>query len=170
MMIMSITEKIEEIITPSLDAHGYAVVCIHLLGAKRQVLRIMIENKNETPIAIEDCVKASREISSIMDEVDPIQASYNLEVSSAGLDRPLVKMKDFERFVGNPVKLETHTLVEGRKRFKGMLDAIDQDLIIVTMEEQRFQIPYREIRLAKLDPDMDFAHKKGSNQKSKAKT
>lgn len=167
---MTVTERIEQLITPNLDALGYSIICIQLLGSKRQVLRIMIENKDTSAISIDDCVRVSREVSALLDVEDPIQSAYNLEISSAGLDRPLIKLEDFERFAGNAIKLETHTLVQGRKRFKGMLDRVDGTTIYITMEEQQFQIPYGEIRGSKLDPDLEFAQKKGSKQKSKAKT
>lgn len=167
---MTATERIEQLITPNLDALGYSIICIQLLGSKRQVLRIMIENKDTSAISIDDCVRVSREVSALLDVEDPIQSAYNLEISSAGLDRPLIKLEDFERFAGNAIKLETHTLVQGRKRFKGMLDRVDGTTIYITMEEQQFQIPYGEIRGSKLDPDLEFAQKKGSKQKSKAKT
>lgn len=167
---MTVTERIEQLITPNLDALGYSIICIQLLGSKRQVLRIMIENKDMSGISIDDCVRVSREVSALLDVEDPIQSAYNLEVTSAGLDRPLIKLEDFERFVGNAIKLETHTLVQDRKRFKGMLDRVDGTTIYITMEEQQFQIPYGEIRGSKLDPDLEFAQKKGSKQKSKAKT
>lgn len=167
---MIITERIEHLITPNLDALGYGIICIQLLGSKRQVLRIMIENKDMSPISIDDCVRVSREVSALLDVEDPIQSAYNLEVSSAGLDRPLIKIEDFERFAGNAIKLETHTLVQGRKRFKGILDRVDGSVIHLTMEDQQFQIPHEEIRISKLDPDLEFAQKKGSKQKSKAKT
>ena len=167
---MNTTQRVEEIITPVLDALGYAIVCVQLLGSKRQVLRIMIENKDLTAISINDCVRVSREVSALLDIEDPIQGSYNLEVSSAGLDRPLVKLEDFHRFVGHALKLETHTLISGRKRFRGLIQSVEGGLIHIHMDELDYSIPFEEVRIAKLDPDVIMAQKKGSKQKSKART
>ena len=85
-----------------------------------------------------------------MDENDPISGQYNLEVSSPGLDRPLTKLEHFVRFAGNEVKIETSEMVENRKRFKGVLNGVEDVNILLTMEDVDYKIPYEAINKAKI--------------------
>lgn len=150
---MDVLQRIEKIIEPTLNALGYDLVYVSLGGGgNRQTLLVMIENQDQTMVSIDDCVRASRELSVLLDIEDPISTPYNLEVSSPGFDRPLVKIQDFIRFQGNEIKLQTHNPVENRKRFKGILVKALEDHIILEVEEQTYKIPYQEIRMARLVP------------------
>ena len=108
-----------DIIEPVVQETGYEVVRILTIGESNPVLQIMIEHQDyEKEITVDDCAKVSRAVSAMMDEKDPIENRYTLEVSSPGLDRPLTKPEHFSRYVGYMIKLETSVPVENRKRFK----------------------------------------------------
>jgi len=143
--------ELEEILTPVIDNLGFELVRIMTIGVKSPTLQIMIERKDRENLVVDDCALVSRAISELLDEVDPIEGEYSLEVSSPGLDRPLTKLENFERFVGYEAKVETKAEVEGRKRFKGRIVKVDdQQQIIFEMEGREYIIPYDAVSKAKL--------------------
>lgn len=115
-------QRVERLIEPALTALGYALVRVALQGgAGRQTLQIMAERHDGVAMTVDDCADISRTISALLDVEDPIAGAYTLEVSSPGIDRPLVKAADFERFAGFEARIETVMPVSGRKRFRGRL-------------------------------------------------
>lgn len=130
---MEILKRIEVIIEEPLAARGYTVVRIQLSGGIRKVLQIMIERLDEVAITVDDCAIVSRLVSVLMDVSDPIKDPYSLEVSSAGLERPLVKLGDYQRFIGHDVLVTTYQTVDGRKRFQGRLFSVDEDKITLEL-------------------------------------
>lgn len=148
---MNIFEKLENIIEPVIKNMGYELVRVKLSGDKRKTLQIMAERLDEKPMGIEDCSDISRQISAVLDVEDPINDKYNLEVSSPGLDRPLTKLKDFIRFKGFIVKMQTLNLIENRKKFTGVIkDIIKDEEILLDVEGKEFLIPFNVIDSAKL--------------------
>lgn len=148
---MAQMNKLEELLTPVIDNLGFEVVRIMTIGVKNPTLQIMIERKDRENLVVDDCALVSRAVSDILDEIDPIEGEYSLEVSSPGLDRPLTKLENFERFVGYEAKVETKTEVEGRKRFKGRIKEVDAaDNIHFEMDGKEYQIPYESVSKAKL--------------------
>lgn len=147
---------IERLIEPALRDLGYHLVRVMLTGNKSLKLEITIERLDDSPVAISDCVRASRELSVLLDVADPIEKSYVLEVSSPGLDRPLIKKDDFVRFVGSKIKIETHDLIGGSRRFKGLLQSANEEEIVVIAEKKDLPIRlrYEQISKAKLEPDI----------------
>lgn len=148
-------KRIEEILSEPLFARGYEIVRIQLNGNIRKTLQIMIERIDEQPITIDDCVLVSRTSSILLDVKDPIKDPYRLEVTSPGIDRPLVKIKDFQKYVSHPITLQTHFIINGRKNFIGDLLAADEHEItlkakISESEEKEIHIPYGEIKSARL--------------------
>lgn len=143
---------LSDIIEPVVTELGYDVVRILTIGESNPVLQIMIEHKNyEKEITVDDCALVSRAVSAVMDEKDPIENRYTLEVSSPGLDRPLTKVEHFKRYTGYVIKLETSTPVENRKRFKGTLDSVsDDNVITLTMENVVYAIAFDNIAKAKI--------------------
>jgi ribosome maturation factor RimP len=119
-------------------------------GDKNKTLQIMAERIDKGEMTVEDCASISREISAILDVEDPISDAYALEVSSPGIDRPLVRLKDFERYAGFDARVDMNFLVEGRKKFKGKLLGIQDDKIEIRVKEETFELPFGEIRRAKL--------------------
>jgi ribosome maturation factor RimP len=128
-LVKTIESKIEE----ALSARGYALVRIQISGIKKKTLQIMLERTDENTLSVDDCSKASRLISVLMDVENPIPDPYILEVSSAGLERPLVKPQDFRRFCHNNIIVLTHLPVEGRKKFQGCLTEADDNQITLDL-------------------------------------
>lgn len=145
-------EKITALIEPVADAAGFDLVRVRVTGSKQVTLQIMAERPDGTMTA-ENCAKLSRALSALFEETDPVPGgAYTLEVSSPGIDRPLTRMKDFVRWDGYAVKLELAQLVEGRKRFKGILAGTEDDNILIDLEgeEDTAIIPFSMISQAKL--------------------
>lgn len=148
---MTLNETLERLLFPVFEEMGYDVVRMQLQGgASRKVLQIMAERKDRKTMTVEDCARLSRAISPVLDENDPIEDNYTLEVSSPGIDRPLVKMDDFDRFKGFEAKVECSVPVNGRKRFSGRLQGIDGDDVVLTFEGADIKLPFADIAKAKL--------------------
>src|SRR5690606_12365434 len=109
-----------------LDTIGFRLVRVRLSGQNGLTLQIMAERKDGT-MDVEGCEEVSRAISPVLDVEDPIDKAYHLEVSSPGIDRPLVRKSDFEAALGHLVKMETAVMVGGRKRFRGKLTEVSAD-------------------------------------------
>lgn len=117
--------RVAALIMPVLDRAGFRLVRVRLLGQNGLTLQVMAERPDGT-MTVEDCEAVSRAVSPILDEADPIEKAYHLEVSSPGIDRPLVRPGDFRTWSGHMAKVETASLIEGRKRFKGRLRDADE--------------------------------------------
>ena len=148
---MSLEQKIEELITPSLEAMGLELVQLKVVsGQKSKVLQVFADNPATGRITVDECAKASRTISALLDVEDLISGQYNLEVGSPGIDRPLVKPADYEKYQGFDVKVETALMVNGRRRFKGPLKEVNQDGVVVVVDGEPYQIDFSNINNAKL--------------------
>jgi ribosome maturation factor RimP len=142
---------LESLLEPVIDSMGYEIVRMLNVGANANMtLQIMIERKDRKDITVDDCVKVSRAVSEVLDEHDPIEDNYNLEVSSPGLDRPLTKLENFERFKGFEAKIETFVGIENRKRFKGKLLGVFGKDVKIDTEGVEYAIPFDDITKAKL--------------------
>jgi ribosome maturation factor RimP len=159
---MTLEQRIEDIITSALLEKGFRVVRVQLQGAKAKTLQVMIERLDGVGITIDDCAFTSRIISVLLDVEDPIHESYTLEVSSPGLDRPLVKQEDFERFAEERIKIELVTPYEGQLRFQGLLKGINKDMVKIELgpEKRVTEIAFSDIKKAKLIPHDDNAQLK----------
>jgi len=144
------TKQITAIIEPSLDAMGYRLVRVALLGARRATLQIMAERRDEAAMSVEDCAEISRSISALLDVADPIASAYDLEVSSPGIDRPLVRPEDYDRFAGFEAKIELSEPLSGRKRFRGRLLGRAGDAVRLIGEAGEVSLPFALIVRAKL--------------------
>jgi ribosome maturation factor RimP len=146
-----LSEQIAKLIGPIADELGYELVRVQIQGgARRATLQIMAERRDRTAMIVEDCARLSRAISNLLDEVDPIAGEYTLEVSSPGIDRPLMKRADYERFLSHEVKIETNTTVDGRKRFHGVIAALDGDTVMLDSEGTTAPLPLAQVKSAKL--------------------
>lgn len=142
---------VQDLVEPIIDGLGFEVVRIMTIGTKNPTLQIMIERKDRKDLIVDDCATVSRAISEVLDENDPIEGEYSLEVSSPGLDRPLTKAEHFQRFAGYEAKLETVREVDGRKRFKGRVVNIDgQNNVHFEMDGTEYVIPFEDVSKAKL--------------------
>ncbi len=141
-----------DMIEPIVENLGYEIVRITTIGENNPTLQIMIEHKNyEEELTVDDCATVSRAISAVLDEKDPIENKYTLEVSSPGLDRPLTKLEHFKRYQGEMIKAETSELIEKRKRFKGIIKEVTaEDEIILEEGENIYKVPFSQIIKAKI--------------------
>lgn len=142
---------IYDMVAPTIESMGFEVVRIILTGTQRPTLQIMIERQDRKNLVVDDCASVSRAVSAILDENDPIDSEYSLEVSSPGIDRPLTKPEHFSRFSGYEAKVETSDSIDGRKRFKGKIIALkDDNTILFMMDEKEYSIPFDSVSKAKL--------------------
>ena len=144
------TERIETVITPTIAAMGYEIVRVHLSGGRRQILQIMADRLDGAPMTVENCADISRTVSALLDVEDPIAGAYVLEVSSPGIDRPLTRLKDFERYSGFEVRIETKAMIDGRRRFRGVLKGVAGDRVRLEVEGGLAELPFDGILRAKL--------------------
>lgn len=140
------------IIDPVLDSLGFETVRVLLTGNVRKTLQVMIDLKDGSrEVTVDDCALASRAISKILDEKDPIKEQYTLEVSSPGIDRPLTKPAHFARFKNSEIKIETKTIVDERKRIKGTLLGIDEkNNVRILMDNKEYVVAFDNILKAKI--------------------
>lgn len=157
---MEFLKKIEEIAQPSLSSLGYNLVRVIFSGRKKKTLQFMIERLDNEPISLEDCEKASRHLSVILDVEDAVEESYLLEVSSTGINRPLTKKEDFIRFQGIPVALQTHHLINNQKRFRGILTETTEEGITLNLGSTSIFLTFSDISSARLDLENDMFDKK----------
>ena len=142
---------LQDMIEPVVEKLGYDLVRVITIGQANPTLQVMIDiPDNSREITVDDCATVSRALSDMLDEKDPIKDKYTLEVSSPGLDRPLTRLKDFVRYKGYDVKLETEDKVENRKRFKGKISDVDNQNVVIDMENTLYTIPFALINKAKL--------------------
>ena len=130
--------RVERLLAPTLGDLGYEIVRIVFTKGARATLQIMAERKDRINMVVEDCIRISRASSAILEVDDPLQSEYLLEVSSPGIDRPLVKKADFVRFAGEVIKLEIAVPFDGRKKFQGRLEGVDADdhvMLLVSDQE-----------------------------------
>jgi ribosome maturation factor RimP len=145
------TARIETLIAPSLEAMGYRVVRIAVTGGRRaQVLQVMAERIDDRPMSVEDCTELTHTVSALLDVADPIEHAYMLEVSSPGIDRPLVRREDYERFQGCEAKLELAAPIDGRRRFQGKLLGVEADRVKLGLGTEVVELPLAHIQRAKL--------------------
>lgn len=146
---MDLNERIRELIEPTVEALGFELVRVTYGGGRTPVLQIMAERPDGT-MGIEDCEALSREVSALLDVEDPIPGEYNLEVSSPGIDRPLTRAKDFQRWQGFEAKLELDATLDGRRRFSGRLGGLDGEEVLVDTQEGPARLPLARVVKAKL--------------------
>jgi ribosome maturation factor RimP len=157
-----LTEKLTELFTKVLESMGLAIVQVTVSGASRVKLQVMIERIDNNYVSMDDCVNASHLISDLLDVEDPFDKSYDLEVTSPGLNRPLVKPSDFKRFEGEDIKVSLFApLEDGRKKLKGVLADSDDNGFTIEMESENISIniAYGEASKVTLDPDIKFNDK-----------
>lgn len=145
-------QSIHQAVKPSLVAGGMALVQARLTGGQnRPTVQLLIERDDGGRVNLDECAQLSRQIGAVLDVADVLSGAYVLEVSSPGIDRPLTKPEDFGKFQGEQAKIETTTLIEGRKRFNGLLGAVDVDGVMLQQDGNWVHIPFAQMHSAKLD-------------------
>lgn len=142
--------RIGRLIGPVLEDLGFELVRVRLSGDKRKTLQVMADRKDEQPMTVDDCAEISHNISAVLDVEDPIADAYSLEVSTPGIDRPLTRERDFERFAGFEAKVELDMAVNGQRRFRGLLKGLENGEVLLDTDTGPVALPYGDIRAAKL--------------------
>lgn len=142
---------LEARVEPTLEAMGFEVVRIALAGSEgRKTLQVMADRLDGAQISVDDCANISHALSAIFDVEEPVAGRYDLEISSAGIDRPLTRLKDFANYAGHVAKIETRLSVNNRRRFRGTLDGVDGQNVKITTDEGQAVIGFDNISAAKL--------------------
>ena len=145
----AIEKKLLGLINPLITDMGFELVRLRLMSSKEITLQIMVARPDGF-INVDECADLSTTISALLDVEDPIIDTYSLEVSSPGIDRPLTRMKDFEEFEGYDARLETVELIDGRKRFKGILAGTNGSEIMINVDEGTIGLEFEWLAEAKL--------------------
>ncbi len=143
---------LEALLEPAVSRLGYELVGVEYHGGRRALLRLYIDR--EGGVSVEDCQRVSRQVSGLLDVEDPIPGPYTLEVSSPGLDRPLFRAEDFQRFAGREVRIRTDVPLEGRRNFRGVLRGLRGGEVLVEVDGAEFALPVERIEQARLVPEL----------------
>ena len=143
--------RLATMVMPTLVDMGFELVRVAVLGRERPTVQIMADRADGHLITIEDCEAISRAVGAVLDVSDPIPGNWTLEVSSAGIDRPLTRVKDWVRFIGHRVRVEMNIPVEGRKRANGIILGADDQAAQLRLDEGGdIALPFADMRRAKL--------------------
>jgi ribosome maturation factor RimP len=129
-----VAARVAAIVEPVIDGLGFRLVRVKVSGQNGCTVQIMAEREDGT-MTVEDCEAVSRSLSPVLDLEDPVGRAYHLELSSPGIDRPLVRREDFERWAGHEAKIEMAVPVAGRKRFRGPIRGLDGDAVVLELPE-----------------------------------
>ncbi|QER42062.1 ribosome maturation factor RimP [Thermodesulfobacterium sp. TA1] len=155
MIEKDLKEKIRELVEIPIIKKGLELVDLEWRRERNGwVLRLFIDKPGG--VTIGDCAKVSEMVGKILDKEDLIHRSYNLEVSSPGIERPLVKKEDFERFRGEKAKVVLKTPLEGRKNFSGIILGIEEDFLLLEIDQKVWRLPLNEVKKANLQPELKF--------------
>ncbi len=146
----TLAQRVAEFVQPTIEDLGFALVRVEFLGLKNPRVQIMVERADERAMTVDDCASVSRGVSAVLDVEDIIPGAYTLEVSSPGIDRPLVSLADYQRFAGFEAKVEMARPLEGRRRFRGRLLGADGEVISLETPEGAVALPFADIHRAKL--------------------
>jgi len=147
--VASVAEKVQDLIEGPASALGFDIVRVRYLTTKRPTLQVMAERPDGS-MTVDDCAELSRTVSAVLDVEDPIRGEYDLEVSSPGIDRPLVRERDFERYAGFDTKIELATAIDGQRRFRGLLQGIKDGQVTLQTDKGVVSLPFEDIDHAKL--------------------
>lgn len=147
----AIDRRLAEIVTPVIEGMGFELVRVRLMGGSKtmKTLQIMAERPGGG-IEVDECAQISTAVSAVLDVEDPITDPYALEVSSPGIDRPLTRLKDFDTFEGYEAKIETTQMIDGQKRFKGVLAGVEGDEVLINIEQGTVGLKFDWLADAKL--------------------
>lgn len=167
-----LAQKVTDVIAPTVKGMGYRLVQVKIMGGQRhKTLQIMAERVSDGLMEVGDCEAISRALSPLLDVEEPIKDAYSLEVSSPGIDRPLISMEDYAEAVGHEAKVETLFMIEGRKRFRGELLAAENEEVTIRVDGAEHVLKFDVIDSGKLilsDALIDAHMKKMEAAKAKA--
>lgn len=132
--LTAIDQRLAGLVRPVAEGMGLELVRLRLQGGRSKTLQVMAQRPDGT-MEVDDCARLSTALSAVLDVEDPLADAYTLEVSSPGIDRPLTRLKDFDAWAGFEARLETEELIDGRRRFKGLLAGTEGEEVLVTLDE-----------------------------------
>ena len=132
-----------------IESAGFKLVRLRVMGGQNKTLQVMAERADGS-MDVEGCSQLSHALLDFIEAENPIEGDYEIEVSSPGIDRPLTRISDFTRWKGHEAKIELTAPLDGRKRFRGRLEGLDGNDVIITSQNQRIQFPFHSILEAKL--------------------
>ena len=138
-----------DLVAPALEGLGYDLVRVRF-GGGGPVLQIMVERQDRSNMTVDHCAEASRTLSALLDVEDPIPQAYSLEVSSPGIDRPLTRPADFERFAGFEARVELEDDIAGQRRFRGRLEGLEGGVLKLQTDGGQAALPLAAVKSAKL--------------------
>ena len=151
--------QLTQLLQPTVEAMGYVLWGLELISpGKRPTLRLYIES--DAGISVDDCAAVSHQLSGVLDVEDPISNEYTLEVSSPGVDRLLFSPKHYSSYVGEILDVRMRLPVEGRRRYKGTLLAINNETVFVMVDDQEFELPLRSVDRARVFPRLEISQGK----------
>lgn len=150
LQMQTIEQQITDLIEETLIDMGFELVLVRVKGLSCKVVEILIDKLDDQKVTVEDCTKASNTISAILDVEDLIEEAYYLEVSSSGVERPLVKFENYKRFAGREIKIKLKELLNGRSRYQGTIIEAKDDKVYLKWENQEVIINYDLIKSANL--------------------
>ena len=144
-------EQIKKYIEPSIIDMGYSLVRVMISKGSRPTLQVMIERTDRRPMTVAHCSKVSRRLSALLDDEEIMSTSYILEVSTPGLNRPLITLEDFQRFIDQEARIQTHQPINGRRRYQGVLKGLtENNQVIIAIARENYHIPFDQIHGAHL--------------------
>lgn len=147
---MDVNGRIADLIRPTVEALGFEIVRVQVLGRQRIRVQVMIERLDQRAMTVDDCAQVSRALSAVLDVEDPLPGAYTLEISSPGIDRPLVRLGDFTRFAGHVARIDLNRLIDGRRRHQGRLLGVEGDLVRIETDGGEVRLAFADIARAKL--------------------
>ena len=135
----AIDRRLAAIVRPAVEAEGFELVRLRLMSGKTRILQIMADRPGGG-IEIDDLGEITTTVSAVLDVDDPLEDAYVLEVSSPGIDRPLTRLKDFDTWSGHEARIETEELIDGRRRFKGLLQGVEGNEVLIEIDDQGQQV------------------------------
>lgn len=142
-------KKLAELLNPILEDMGFEMVRVRLSSGNPSTLQIMAD-RLDGPIRVDELAEINTSVGTILDVEDPIPENYTLEISSPGIDRPLTRIKDFDSFQGFEAKIETTELIDGRRRFRGVLAGVNNDEVLINLEEGTIGLKFTWLSEARL--------------------
>ncbi len=147
MRLTNLEQKIVDIIRPVTDDMGIELLWVEYKGG---ILGVYAENPTTGKLTLDECTQISREISPILEVEDPIKGAYRLEISSAGIDRPLFKPSDYERYKDLEAKIELDEMIEGQKKFRGFIRQSDDNKVVLETDQGSVDLPFLSIIKVKI--------------------
>ncbi|MFC3149467.1 ribosome maturation factor RimP [Litoribrevibacter euphylliae] len=145
------SNQLQEMLAPVVDSLGYEFWGLEYIAqGKHSILRVFIDHENG--IQVDDCAKVSRQLSAVLDVEDPISSEYSLEVSSPGMDRPLFTLEQFEKYIGQVVAVKLRFPFDGRRKFTGRLNGVEDSDIVVQVDNHEYCLPIDSIEKANVEP------------------